>query len=282
MTSITFLSTTSPSSFFHTCTTIQYAPPSPYPKPIYVMSRSSVQHLKAFFLKFPAFSYNAKRPAEKEFCLLWDSQGWKKSSTTFKTIRRQFLKALVEETNSPVHKFFVNQYEGFDYDSGASPRKEFDRLQRFEGWNQFSSPGAKAKGLFEEAFKKDFNSKVDIFFREFEDFDYNPRASPKLEFRRLKLRRGWGKGRGGHGVHGGYESIEKEKAYVKARNEFFHAFGDELDAHFGTDGDDIKTWESLCRELGVDHEPAPTSISQCRKASIPSISFHRSTMAALK
>ncbi|KAL0632737.1 hypothetical protein Q9L58_008368 [Maublancomyces gigas] len=246
------------------------------------MSRSGVQSLKTFFLKFPAFSYNAKRPAEKEFCRLWDTHGWEKSSTEFKTIRRQFLKALVKETDSPVHKFFVNQYEKFDYDSGASPRKEFDRLQRFEGWNQFSPPCARAKGLFEEAFKEDFNSKVDIFFRKFEDFDYNPRASPKLEFRRLKLRRGWGEGRRGHGVRGGYERIEKEKAYVKARNEFFRAFGDELDAHFGTDGDGIKTWESLCKALGVDYEPAPTSISQCQKASISSISFYWLTMVALK
>lgn len=246
------------------------------------MSKPGVEHLKAFFLKFPAFSYNAKLPAEKEFCLLWDSQGWVKASTKFKTIRRQFLNALVKETQSPVHKFFVNQYEGFDYDSGASPRKEFDRLQRFEGWSQFSPPCAKAKGLFEKAFKEDFNSEVDIFFREFEDFDYNPRGSPKLEFRRLMQWRGWGEERGSLGARGGYEKIEKEKAYMKARNKFFRAFGDELDTHFGTDGDGIKTWKSLCETLGVDYEPAPTSINQCQKASISSTSFHRSMMAALK
>lgn len=229
--------------------------------------------LRAFFRNFPAFVYNPKLPAETEFCRLWESRKWGKSSPEFKTIRRHFLKAVVKETDSPVHKLFVKRYENFDYDSEASPRRELERLRISEGWHQSSPSCVKAKALFETAFEKDFNGKVDIFFRKFGSFDYNPRSSFKREFERLKELMGW------RGIprklreSGTYKKSEKDVAYDKASYEFFRAFADGFDTHFGTDENNIKAWKSLCRSLEVDYEPVPTTIDQCKGVSIPSIGF---------
>lgn len=229
------------------------------------MSKSGVKTLEAFFRTFPAFAYNSKRPAEQEFCRLWDSQGWQGSSTKFMTIRKQFLQALVRETNSPVHRFFVDGYEKFDYDSGASPREQFEQLRRFKGWDTSSPAHTKAKLRFEKLFKAEFNSEVDKFFRKYERFDYDPRSSPKLEFRRLQYRMRWGRKN---------RSPKEIEVYEEARDDFFGAFIDEFDTHIGTDERDIRTWESLCKALGVDFEPAPTSIGQCKRVSLSSITFH--------
>lgn len=204
------------------------------------MSKQPVKRLADFFRTFPGFTYNPNRMAELEFARLQQSQRLLKSDPRLKKIRRQFLEALVAETGSPVHTFFVNGYSGFDYNSGASPKQEFERLKVSLKWKASGSEGKKAKTLFEKAFEKEFNSELDLFFRSFKDFSYNPREPSKFEFTRLTK---------------------------MIQHKFFSAFDEEFSSHFGANENNLQTWECLCKVLGVDFQPLPKTIPECKEVS---------------
>lgn len=208
--------------------------------------------MNSFFAGFnnDEFTYDPKKQEELEFIRLREIREWEPTSKAYKKVRKQFLKALVKETKSPVHAFFVDGFTDFDYNSGASPKLEFQRLARFRKWKEKNPPYKRAKLRFEEAFNQEFGSDLDKFFEGFAGFDYNPRNESKKEFVRLAKR--WGK---------------KSQDYQNAKKKFFTAFAKEFDSYFGTDEQDIVTWETLCKALGADFEPVPTSIKKCRQVS---------------
>lgn len=220
-----------------------------------------------FFARYndDRFTYNPRDQPELEFIRLRDARGWSDTGKAGKRVRREFLVALVRETKSPVHAYFVEKHPTFNYDSRASPKLEFQRLAMVRGWKETKRPYKRARSFFEEAFDQEFNSDLDNFFKTFPNFDYNPRNEPKAELRRLT--KGWDR---------------NGDVYEEARDDFFTAFVNEFESHFGTDEDDIESWESLCRALGVDLEPIPPSVTQCKRVSISRTNFHNPVARTLR
>lgn len=217
------------------------------------MLKSPFKWLSHFPRTFPAFTYSSGRPAELGLRRLLGTRKSPKSSPEFKEAYKRFTWASDAETNTPLYKFFFNGYKGFDYNSRASPKSEFERLRVHEKWKATDRQYERAKRLFEEAFEKEFGSELDMFFRRFKNFRYNPWASPKLEFIRLVEEMRWD-------LNG--------NVYKDARRGFFNAFANEFDSHFGVDGEHITAWQFLCEVLGV---PPPETIDGCMEVSISRI-----------
>lgn len=168
-------------------------------------------------------------------------------------MRRKFLTALVAETKSPVHAYFVNQEDFLEYNSTASPHAEFSRLGHLR-----KSPVNRA--TFDTAFRAEFNGPLDSFFLRYSEFKYNPRGAHMAEFRRLVAAKHWDPERAKHEEH----RTERESiAYNSARTAFFDAFRDEFDHLFGGNSKDFSTWQKLCTTLGVD--PMPRDVKECKR-----------------
>ncbi|KAI5847659.1 hypothetical protein DFP73DRAFT_474802 [Morchella snyderi] len=179
-----------------------------------------------------------------------------------------FLKALVDETNSPVHSYFFQQHEDFiEYDSDGSPRYQLDRLRALKSWDEAETLAAFY--LFRLDFELEFDGKVDQFFAGYPDFPYNPRGNPMAEFRRLIEHKGWDL----KDINCfGYGIEKKSDAELRvecglAQTQFYLAFKDEFEVTFGADDEDVGTWENLCIVLGV--VPIPDNMQLCRKKLAP-------------
>lgn len=83
----------------------------------------------------------------------------------------------------------------------------------------------------------------------FPDFDHNPNAPIKNEFRRLVKLKGW-KGK-----------QKKEKRH----EEWSKCFNSEFEMHYGKDASSLAGWQSLCNEVGLD--VIPKSVQECRQVS---------------
>lgn len=205
--------------------------------------------MEDFFAAFPGFVHSLNESPEKNFCRLQNTQEW--SDLEYLTFRRQFLDALVESTQSPVHRFFVTEHPDFlTYASDMPPRSEFERLRIFKNW---TSDGlfADSKALFETAFHAEFSTALDTYFASCpDDFLYNPRRAPMVEFNRLMRRNKWKRG---------------DDRHRRAQTSFFAAFIVDFDSYFGGDENDITTWQELCEVLGVD--PIPEAMTKCQKVS---------------
>lgn len=220
--------------------------------------------MEAFFAQFPGFAYNSRTQEELEFARLCDLQGWSEASPEYKEIRKQFLQALVQETDAPVHRFFVN-YVDFDYHSRASPKEEFERLRVFRRWSKTSKTYKRAKRLFQEAFTLEFDSDLDVFFCSFPGFDYNPRNEPKAEFERLRKFKKWRRcNKKKADMTEADHELEDE--YRQAREDFFEAFVSVFSYFFGVAGD-LKNWGFLCDILAIS--PVPATIEECQEVSKP-------------
>lgn len=220
-----------------------------------------------FFAKFTAdfdFVFNPKTRPELELARLRNLKGWDQTTPEYKKIHREFLEALVKETNeAPVHTYFILQFPDFDYDSRASPKLEFQRLREFRRWKIGSRPYKRARRLFVEAFDQEFDSTLDVFFKDFKTFDYNPRSEPKAEFERLRVHKKWKKKYGKSPA----DQILKQE-YQAIRDEFFDAFAEVFVYFFGVTKD-YHNWEYLCTLLGV--RPIPLTAEECEKVINPVI-----------
>lgn len=213
-----------------------------------------------FFATFTAdFNFDSKTQPELELARLRNLRGWDQTTPEYKKVRREFLEALVKETKAPVHTYFVLQFPDFDYDSRASPKLEFQRLRQFRNWKAASRPYKRARRLFLEAFDQEFDSDLDVFFKDFKTFDYNPRNEPKAEFERLRVHKKWKK----NYKKTPADQILKEE-YQAIRDEFFEAFVGVFSYYFGLDKD-YHNWEYLCGLLGVN--PIPSTAEECEKVS---------------
>ncbi|OJA12927.1 hypothetical protein AZE42_09298 [Rhizopogon vesiculosus] len=90
---------------------------------------------------------------------------------------------------------------------------------------------------------------LDKFFAKYPEFDYNSSASASREFYRMCNKFGWGK-----------EDDERQCAH----NDFKDALVQQFNHIYGTDADDLASWNTLCQIVRVS--PIPDTLKSCRKA----------------
>jgi hypothetical protein len=84
------------------------------------------------------------------------------------------------------------------------------------------------------------------FFALYPGFEYNARNAATDEFRRMSDSFKW-------------DEADREEARAK----FKDALVQEFNNVYGTDENDIGSWQRLCRVLGI--APVPGSLGECRK-----------------
>ncbi|KAG5980258.1 hypothetical protein E4U55_004238 [Claviceps digitariae] len=90
---------------------------------------------------------------------------------------------------------------------------------------------------------------IDLFFRRYSNFDYNPQAEAWTEFYRMCGYFGW------------YGNNKKQ---AKARGVFREAIVAQFGAQYGTDENKLDILQGLCEKLEIS--PIPLSITACKKA----------------
>ena len=97
------------------------------------------------------------------------------------------------------------------------------------------------------------SSPLEAFFANYSsEFRYNPTASASWEFYRLCDELGWDK----------EDSSRKE-----AHQNFKDALVQQFNVFYGTDVNDLKSWQNLCYVVHID--PIPEDLHACREASRP-------------
>ncbi|KAJ5697409.1 hypothetical protein N7488_011093 [Penicillium malachiteum] len=89
---------------------------------------------------------------------------------------------------------------------------------------------------------------LDIFFRRYPSFPYDPKLSPSESWGKLKSHFGWKR---------------KEPQTVEARMLYHEALEEEVRLWFGSE-DDIESWHSISRAVGID--PLPVDCEEGKKA----------------
>jgi hypothetical protein len=211
--------------------------------------------MNTFFSEFHGFQYQRQNSPESEFQRLQNLRHWKEGSKTYKRNRSAFLAALATQSNSSVHRFFVETYRFPDYDPTANPRLEFERLVKARKWNPKNTPYKKAKEAFDREFQKEFGAVVN-FFDEYADdgFEYNPRGGTVEQL---------------HAMADHYDWAWTSTEWRQARDEFYDAIAADFNTTFGRDYEDGGTgnmtgWRLLCKCLGVDGSSTETP-EQCRE-----------------
>lgn len=119
--------------------------------------------------------------------------------------------------------FFANfTTDAFTYNPRVQPELEFIRLRGVREWDQTTPEYKKVRREFLQALVKETKGPVHAFFVDrHPDFDYESRASPKLEFQRLRELRGW---------LASSRPYKREKRLF--REAFDHEFDSDLDEYF--------------------------------------------------
>lgn len=91
--------------------------------------------------------------------------------------------------------------------------------------------------------------KIDQFFADYPDFDYDRTKSSPREFYRMCDFFDWGKN----------SRDEYPAERLQAQEDFRRAMVENFNDHFGTDVDDQQAWEHMCVVLGI--EPLPGSMN---------------------
>lgn len=112
----------------------------------------------------------------------------------------------------------------------------------------FSSGEALAQHLRDSpAHQRAPETPLDIFFRSFPTFAYDPSQPPATSYASLQDHEGWRRG---------------DTASDNAWNLYQNALEDELRLWFGKE-DDLAAWHALCHAIGV--EPPPQTCGQCEE-----------------
>jgi hypothetical protein len=88
---------------------------------------------------------------------------------------------------------------------------------------------------------------LDVFFRSFQSFDYDPSLPPATSYDYLQKHEGWRRG---------------NAASKDAWGRYQEALEGELRMWYGAE-DDLTAWHALCRAIGID--PLPQTCRQCEK-----------------
>ncbi|CZT11984.1 uncharacterized protein RAG0_15983 [Rhynchosporium agropyri] len=93
----------------------------------------------------------------------------------------------------------------------------------------------------------DTESPLDVFFRSFPAFDYDPSLPPATSYANLQRQEGWGRG---------------SAASNEAWNGYQDSLQGELHLWYGAEND-LTAWHALCRPIGI--EPLPKTCEQCEE-----------------
>ncbi|KAF2188514.1 hypothetical protein K469DRAFT_565357 [Zopfia rhizophila CBS 207.26] len=96
--------------------------------------------------------------------------------------------------------------------------------------------------------QQDTETPLDVFFRSFPTFDYDPSLPPATSYANLREHEGWRRG-----------SAASDDAW----NRYQDALESELHMWYGAEND-LTAWHALCRAIGV--EPLPKTCEQCEEA----------------
>lgn len=89
---------------------------------------------------------------------------------------------------------------------------------------------------------------IDTFFAEYSDFEYDSSAPIWTGFNRMCNAFGW-------------DSDDYEMR--EAKRDFREAMVKQFNDIYGTDQEDLSSWQNLCHVLNI--EPAPTRLKECRE-----------------
>jgi hypothetical protein len=95
--------------------------------------------------------------------------------------------------------------------------------------------------------QQDTESPLDVFFRSFPTFDYDPSLPPATSYANLREHKGWRRG-----------SAASDDAW----NRYQDALQSELHMWYGAEND-LTAWHALCRAIGI--EPLPKTCEQCEE-----------------
>jgi hypothetical protein len=95
--------------------------------------------------------------------------------------------------------------------------------------------------------QQDPETPLDVFFRSFPAFDYDPSLPPATSYANLQRQEGWSRG-----------SVASDDAW----NRYQDALQSELNLWYGAEND-LNAWHALCRPIGV--EPLPKTCEQCEE-----------------
>ena len=95
--------------------------------------------------------------------------------------------------------------------------------------------------------QQDTETPLDVFFRSFPAFNYNPSLPPATSYANLQRQEGWRR-----------NSAASDGAW----NRYQDALQSELHLWYGTEND-LTAWHALCRAIGVD--PLPKTCKQCEE-----------------
>jgi hypothetical protein len=158
--------------------------------------------------------------------------------------------------NSPAH---AESFDCDDYSQSFGSREDLEQhlqgsaqhVESFECnecYRPFRSRGALEQHVRDSpAHQRAPETPLDVFFRSFRNFDYNPSQPPATAYARLQAQEGWQRG---------------EAASADAWDRYQHALEDELRLWFGEE-DDLSAWHALCHAIGV--EPPPQTCDQCER-----------------
>lgn len=93
---------------------------------------------------------------------------------------------------------------------------------------------------------------IDKFFAQHPGFDYDPSAPIWMEFNRMC---------------DDYEWDSDDYEFRNARRNFKSAMVQQFNSLYGTDENDLSSWQNLCRILGI--QPVPERLKDCRKVCTP-------------
>ena len=94
-------------------------------------------------------------------------------------------------------------------------------------------------------------SQIAIFFQQFAPgFQYRPSEPANSNFYRLCDLKGWKR-----------EDSERENAYQEFQNALVHQFN----TNYGTDVNNLESWQKLCKQLRV--KPVPDTLDEAREVS---------------
>jgi hypothetical protein len=96
----------------------------------------------------------------------------------------------------------------------------------------------------------DTTNHIEDFFARYPGFDYNAGRGSTTEFQRLCRHFGWPK-----------DSDDRNDA----KDDFKNALVKEFNSIYGTDENDLGSWQGLCGILGI---PISESLEECRKVCV--------------
>jgi uncharacterized protein YlaI len=105
--------------------------------------------------------------------------------------------------------------------------------------------------------QQDTETPLDVFFRSFLTFDYDPSLPPATSYANLRGHKGWRRG-----------SAASDDAW----NRYQDALQSELNMWYGAEND-LTAWHALCRAIGV--EPLPETCGQCEEVGDRATKFGR-------